>query len=94
MAGAIWRVRDRLGREVALTEGGWAHILDGHDELVDRVDDVRAAVEQADFIDHDARYAPREVHSRPVPPQGTWAGTVVTAYVVGKPKPGEKSRWP
>ncbi len=107
----IWRVLDRLGREVVLTEAGWAHILVGHgDDLAGRESDVQAAIERAETITFDAKHARRECHYvrigpgrrrlkvvvgyAPVPPPGTWAGTVVTAYLVGGVEPKERPRWP
>jgi hypothetical protein len=92
----IWRTRDRAGREVILASAGLDHILQGHDEIADRLDEVRATIEQPDFVTRDARYHHRENHYRrmasgqgllkvvvqyrPVPPQGTWVGEVITAY--------------
>ena len=60
----IWRTRDRFGREVILTDLGWAHILVGHPEMAGRESDIRAAVEDADFINWDADRADRENHYR------------------------------
>lgn len=98
----IWRTRDRAGREVVLTSAGLEHILQGHDEIVDQWDEVRTAIEQPDFVTRDARYHHREIHYRretsgqgllkvvvqyrPVPPQGTWVGEVITTYRVRKRK--------
>jgi hypothetical protein len=98
----IWQTRDRAGRDVVLTPAGFDHILQGHDEIVDQLDEVRTTIEQPDFVTRDARYHHREIHYhrrasgqgllkvvvqyRPVPPQGTWMGEVVTAYHVRKHK--------
>jgi hypothetical protein len=98
----IWRTQDRAGREVVLASAGFDHILHGHDEISDRLDEVRTAIEQPDFVTRDARYHHREIHYRrmasgqgllkvvvqyrPVPPQGTWVGEVITAYRVRKRK--------
>jgi hypothetical protein len=73
--------------------------------MADRMDDVRDAIEHPDFVAQDVRYHHREVHYRrvpsgqsllkvvvqyrPVPPQGTWAGEVITAYRVKKRKSRE-----
>ncbi len=35
-----WTVRDRNGREIYLTEERWKHIVESHDELIGRLDDV------------------------------------------------------
>jgi hypothetical protein len=106
----IWRTEDRLGREVFLTEARRDHILAEHDDLVDRMDAVRTVVEEPDFVTRDADYPRRENHYRwipresryikvvveyrPVPPQGTWAGKVITAYFSGKRKRKEALLWP
>jgi hypothetical protein len=62
----IWRIRDRTGREVVLTSAGLDHILQGHDEIADRLDEVRTAIEQPDFVTRDATYRHREIHYRRV----------------------------
>jgi hypothetical protein len=62
------------------------------------MDEVRAAVEHSDLVVRDVGYPHREIHYRrtpsgqgwirvvvnyrPVPPQGTWAGEIITAYRV------------
>lgn len=35
-----WAVQDRYGNEIYLTEERWQHILEGHDELRGRLDDL------------------------------------------------------
>jgi hypothetical protein len=35
-----WIVRDRFQNEIYLTQERWEHILEGHDELVGRLDDL------------------------------------------------------
>jgi len=73
--------------------------------MADRLDDVRAAIEEPDFVTRDVKYHHREnryrrvasgqgllkvvVQYRPVPPQGTWVGEVITAYRVKKRKSRE-----
>jgi hypothetical protein len=37
----IWRTRDRAGRAIILASAGLNHILQGHDEIADRLDEVR-----------------------------------------------------
>jgi hypothetical protein len=106
----IWRTRDRLGREVALTEGRRDHILSKHPELAGRLGEARATVEGPDFVTRDAADPRREHHyrrtpsgrawikvvvnERPVPPQGTWAGEVITAYRTERVDPEEAPLWP
>jgi len=101
----IWRTRDRAGREIVLTSARLDHILEEHDEIADRLDEVRMTIEQPDFVTRDARYHHREIHYRrvasgqgllkvvvqyrPVPPQGAWVGEVITAYRVKKRKSRE-----
>jgi hypothetical protein len=96
----LWRARDWLGRDVALTEAGLAHILDKHPEMIDYLNDVRATIAAPDFSTQDKRYRPRAclyrrmmpneprtkvvVHYRPAPPQGSWAGEIITAYRTSK----------
>jgi hypothetical protein len=106
----IWRAVDQLGREVILTDVGWAHILVGHREMPGREADVRVAVERADFIRRDADRADRECHYRRTGPgglmlkvvvaygtaraSGAETGMVITAYPTGVVKPKEQRRWP
>ena len=108
----IKRLRDRAGREVVLTEARWAHILREHNELAGRRAEIRATVELPEFVSADADNAHREnhyrrlgpnepflkvvVHYRPVPPQGTWEGEVITAHQVGtrRVKRREQQLWP
>jgi hypothetical protein len=106
----VWRVTDRRGREVVLTEDDWRHVVLEHPPMVGREEDVRAAVEQAEMINRDRRRAHRECHYRrpgpdrarlkvvihysPVPPQGTWAGRVITAYPVEVIPAKEQQLWP
>jgi hypothetical protein len=101
----IWRARDRAGREVVFTSAGLAHVLHGHAEMAGRLDEVHAAIEQPDFVTRDVRYLHREIYYRRtpsgqgwirvvvnyqlVPPQGMWAGEIITAYRVEKPKSKE-----
>jgi len=106
----IWRVADRVGRPVALTEDGWLHIVERHDDLAGREDDVRAAVERPDLVRRDAVYVRRENHYRrfrpedpwlkvvvnyrPRPEPTGWAGEVVTAYETTQLPPKEEPLWP
>lgn len=99
-----------MGREVALTSAAWMHIMAEHGELAGRVADIRAAVESPEIVTRDRIRAHREVHYRrtrsghhwlrvvvnygPVPPQGTWAGTVITAHVIREPERKEVRIWP
>lgn len=107
----IWRVGDREGRRVRLTDDGWAHILERHaDEMTGREADVLRTVEAPDLVNADVAHAHREVcyrsfgpgrpmlrvvvHYRPIPPQGTWSGEVITAHPTFRSKRGEPRRWP
>ena len=106
----IWRTRDRAGREVTLTTAAWAHILAQHAEMAGRQADVRAAVEAPGLVVRDPQYSRRKrcyrrtpsgrrwlkvvINYAPVPPQGTWAGEIVTAHFVREPDPKEEQLWP
>lgn len=106
----VWSTLDRLGRSVVLTASGWSHIRDRHGDTIDSAGMVGVAIEQADEIVRDAGYLHREIHMaelgkpelpvrvvvhfRPVPPDGTWVGEVVTAFR-GRPlKAGGNRQWP
>jgi len=39
-----YRIRDRYGNEIELTEERWAHIIEGHPELEDFLDEVLETV--------------------------------------------------
>jgi len=41
-----WMVQDRRGREIYLTEERWKHIVEWHDELDGRLDDVLNTLKQ------------------------------------------------
>jgi hypothetical protein len=102
----IWQTLDRLGRNVVFTPESETHILSRHSEMADRLNDIRGAIERPDLVARDAQYRHREnhylhtsfqppwmkvvVHYHPVPPQGTWAGEVITAYPVKQPDPHEE----
>jgi hypothetical protein len=106
----IWRTQDRAGRYVLLSSAARDHILQRHADIEDRLEDVRAAIEQPNFVTRDIRYDRREisyrrspsgqgwirvvVNFRPVPPQGTWAGEVITAYRVDERNLQEVQLWP
>jgi hypothetical protein len=82
------------------------HILSEHDGMENRFEEVRNAVERPDVVTQDRVYHRREnhyrvtqsqppllkvvVHYRPVPPQGTWAGEVITAFPVKQRDPREE----
>jgi hypothetical protein len=103
----IWRMRDRAGREVVLTSAGLNHILRQHNDMPSRLDEVRSTIEQPELVTRDVEYRHRENHYgrssfdqlwikvvvqyRPVPPQATWAGEVITAYPVKRRDPKEES---
>lgn len=99
----IWWTRDRLGREVTLTDEGLAHILSRRSRLASRIGEMRDAVERADHVARDVDHPHRDihyhrrssdrpwlrvvVHYRPVPPQGTWVGRVITAHYFSRSVP-------
>jgi hypothetical protein len=102
----IWRTRDRAGREVVLTSAGLKHIRHRHDDMTRRLDEIRTAIENPDVVTRDLEYRHRENHYgpssfkppwtkvvvqyRPVSPQGTWMGEVITAYPVKRRDPKEE----
>ena len=100
----IWRARDRLGREVVLTDVGWSHIIVGHREFVGREADVRAAVEGADLVNRDADRSDRDTHHRRMSSRlhlkvcveydAAGTGTVITAHFTQRIKRREQQRWP
>ena len=108
----VWRTRDRLGREVALTDAGWNHIVAERKGAPPAPAEIRSAVESPDLVTADPTFPRRENHYRsrrmgrggrflkvvvryqPVPPDGTWAGEVITAYSARRVKPGEEQLWP
>lgn len=106
----IWRAWDRLNREVIFDTADRDHILAEHDEMADRLHMIREAIEDPEFVNRDVQYRRREnyyrwlpteerwlkvvVNFRPVPPQGTWAGEVITAYPVKRPKAREERLYP
>jgi hypothetical protein len=106
----LWESVDRFGRVVRLTEEGWSHIVTDRKRATPSIGEVRAAVEAPTRVTVDAKFAQREcyyrgqdqsrlflkvvVHYRPVPPQGTWEGTIITAFFVGSVPRREAHRWP
>jgi hypothetical protein len=104
----IWRTQDRLGREVFFSPAGRNHILRKHDDMASRLSSVRTTIEQATAITRDLKYRRRENHYwqtapgktwinvvvqyRPVPPQGTCEGEIITAHRVKEPDPQEEPR--
>jgi hypothetical protein len=106
----VWRTRDRLDRVVVLSSSRLDHIVSRHPELAGRLDEIRAAIQSPGVVTQDDGYPHREnlyassgagramlkvvVHYRPVPPQGTWAGEVITAHPTRRVDPKEARRWP
>lgn len=106
----VWLTRDHRGREVALTEATATHILERRPAMVGRWDEVKRTVEDPEFVRRDRRISAREVfyrrtapgrarlrvvvHCRPVPPQGTWRGEVVTAHPAERTAANEEPLWP
>ena len=106
----IWRTHDYQGRVVVFTLKGRDHIIQRRPRMTGRLGDVRTAIEHPTRIARDAIYPRRENHYlrtgfdpgwikvvvnyRPVPPQGTWFGEIITAYPVRRPEPEETPLWP
>ena len=106
----IWRTHDYRGRVVILTLEGRDHIVPKRSTMADRLGDVRLAIGRPTLVARDVTYPRRENHYhrtpdgqgwlkvvvkyRPIPPQGTWQGEVVTAYPVDHPKRKEAPLWP
>ena len=81
-----------------------------HPNMAERLADARVAVEAPDFARRDALRAHGEnhyrrpapgaawikvvVHYRPIPPQGTWVGEVITAYPTDHVGSKEGPLWP
>jgi len=86
-----------------------AHIAGGHEEMEAYVEDIRRTIENPAQVNRDVDYAQREchygpidagrrrlkvvVHYRPIPPQGTWVGEVITAYPAREVDPKEEPLW-
>jgi len=106
----IWRTRDRAGRDVVLTSATRDHILRRHAKKADRLAEIRTATEHPDLVARDVKFDRREIYYRrtpsaqgwmrfvvyygPVPPQGIWAGEVITSYYVDEPNVQEVQLWP
>jgi hypothetical protein len=104
----IWRTRDRFGREVYFSSARREHILQEHDDMADRLDEIQTVIEQPTVVTRDRDFRHREnhyrqidigknwvkvvVHYRPEPPQSTWEGEIITAYQVQQPDPREERR--
>lgn len=106
---AIWETVDRFGRSVSLSESRWDHIVAARSPHLLSPDAIRGIIEFPAEITLDADYAHREcfysdrtfglglkvvVQFRPVSPQGTWVGAVITAYPSKAIKRTETRRWP
>ncbi len=102
----VARWTDYQGRVVELTDDGWAHILDGHAEMVDRLAEIKSTVESPTLVvrDPDIR---RIEHHYGVPkgrlrvqvvvvyrprPEG-WVGAILTAHRTRRLEQGEHL-WP
>jgi hypothetical protein len=78
--------------------------------MAGRLDEIRLTVEQPSLVARDVKYPRRNNHYRrvlvepgwlkvvvnyrPIPPQGTWLGEVITAHPVDGPKRKEALLWP
>ncbi len=103
----IWRVTDRLGRVVSLTEDRLRHIRANHPDMERWLDDLPSAVAESDIVtrnpgfEHRVRhyrairgsraYVRVVVHYRPTP-EG-WVGTIITAHRHPGPR-SEVQLWP
>lgn len=102
----VARWTDYRGRVVELTDDRWAHILDGHADMADRLSDVGAAVSAPSVVNRD-RQIGRVEHSYGSPvgrlrvvvvviyrpsPDG-WVGEVWTAHRTAREQKGEQL-WP
>jgi hypothetical protein len=104
----IWEATDRFGRLVELTDKGWDHIMDRHEDMEGYQDEIRHAIESADEIYFDGRYPRRNVHylnsDGPSPPlkvvvnyrptPSGWVGKVITAFQSERKGKGERQIWP
>ncbi|MDQ3225235.1 MAG: hypothetical protein M3Q50_01205 [Chloroflexota bacterium] len=105
----IWETVDRLGRIVALSNAGWIHICSRHEDMVGHQQDIRTALELADEVVRDAKYAHRQVHYLRRPPSlrwlrvvvqyrpsepADWRGTVITAHFLSIRPRNEVLLWP
>jgi hypothetical protein len=86
------------------------HIISEQAELAYFMDAVRIRGERPDLVRRDRQYAHRDNHYRraspdrlwkkvvvnyrPVPPQGTWEGEIITAHYIDSPASKEVKLWP
>ena len=101
-------VQDREGREVALTDIRWQHIVTRHAELATRQDEVLLTVAMPDFVTVDPetgfeqsyREIQDDTNRRPmwmkvVILYGQIGGSVIlTAHRTHRVRPREVQRWP
>ncbi|MGH2559659.1 MAG: hypothetical protein ACRDJH_11385 [Thermomicrobiales bacterium] len=86
----------------------WEHILDRHPDMAPHLTDIIATVSEPDCIMRDVKHARRENFYRGVGDGGKRAprhvkvciefgptgGTIITAYMTQRTKPGERRLWP
>jgi hypothetical protein len=103
----LFEAVDPRGRKVICTEKCWTwHILDYHNDMNGREDEVIAAIESPTYgIYSDREFENRNIYyfrrsGKPiylkvvVEFQDESQGEVITAYLVANLKPGEKLIWP
>jgi len=106
----VWRTRDQRGREVVLTEAALAHILARHPQMAGPLFEIQSAVGRPDRVTRDPTRHHREIayrrpspnhsrlrvviHYRPVLPQGTWVGDIITAHPTERVDPKEEPLGP
>ncbi len=104
----LFDTADVLGRRVFMTVAQWDdHVLRPKPWMHQYQHLVQQAVEHPTFINYDVDYSDRENYYAanliPVPGDilkvvvtftNPAAGRGITAFIVTKPKPGERPRWP
>lgn len=105
----LFRLVDRCGRTVVLTEAQWIdHVLPRHPELLGHETMLEAVLRDPLFVNHDATRGSRETFYAPSPlppPYGrayvkvvvefstASSGQVKTAFFANHPRPGEQRKW-
>ena len=105
----VFRVTDRWGRVIVLTQDRWtSHIVAGHIEFRGQSPSILADTLTAPtLVTHDRKYPDHELFYRPSPLPPPWSrllirvvvrfgvnGEVVTAHVIPKAHREEVRRWP
>lgn len=104
----VFRVTDRWGRVVVLTQARWlSHVVPKHPELAASAAVVADTVREPTQVRFDRTRGDREVFYRPSPLPDPWDGLlvrvvvafgalghVVTAHLIKTPHREERPRWP